>query len=210
MGNENENTNSVNEVIENDDLINRLSVNTQHKAETLVKTETWDFDADANDFKDDNKDNIATDANIKSTDKEIKVEDKPSAKITEKAKRASARTAVGMLDLTQKSLFTPLLTSKYKKKFSKEEQDKLLEIEFKDKKELEGDDLALSNKFEKLMGRMNKKIDAIPLEESEKTDLEEAFFSYFDYKEKTLPPEWFVGMAVVNAIGKRAIDVFTD
>ncbi len=71
-------------------------------------------------------------------------------------------------------------------------------------------DQLLGAKFEKLMAKMNRKLDAVPLEETEKKDLEEAFYSYFDFKEKTLPPEWFVGLAITNSIGKRAIDLFTD
>jgi hypothetical protein len=155
------------------------------------------------------KENAPTNAPDPGAKTDSKLEAKPT-KVTDAAKRSSARTAVSMLDLTQKGLFTPLIIRKYKKKFTPEEQERVLLNETKKKKDLTEEDQLLGAKFEKLMAKMNKKLDAIPLEDSEKTDLEEAFYSYFDFKEKTLPPEWFVGLAITNSIGKRAIDLFTD
>lgn len=134
----------------------------------------------------------------------------PVEKITDKAKRSSARTAVGMLDLFQRGLFTPIINNKYKKKFTGDEISKLELIIDVEKKGLENEDLKLRNKWDRLMKKRDKKIDSIPFEETEKKDIEEAFYTYFDFKEKTLPPEWFVGMAVLNSFGKRAIDAFTD
>lgn len=200
------------ENVEEDPLLSRLSTATQFKAPTERKEAEWNFDLDVKE--------MAAEAEKKETDPaatdkdpdpkaEPKAEAKP-AKITDAAKRSSARTAVNMLDLTQKGLFTPLITRKYKKKFTPEEQERILVNETKKKKDLSEEDQLLGAKFEKMMLRMNKKLDAVPLEETEKQDLEEAFYSYFDFKEKTLPPEWFVGLAITNSIGKRAIDLLTD
>lgn len=136
----------------------------------------------------------------------------PEKKVTDKAKRASARTAVNMIDFVQKGLFTPILSYKYKRKFTDDEINALENKNLVDAKkdELEAEDLQLRNKWDRLMKRCNKKLDAAEFTDEEKTDLEEAFFAYFDFKEKTLSPEWFVGLALVNTIGKRAIDTFTD
>ena len=136
----------------------------------------------------------------------------PEKKVTDKAKRASARTAVNMIDFVQKGLFTPILSYKYKRKFTEEEINTLENKNLVDAKkdDLADEDLQLRNKWDRLMKRCNKKLDAVEFTDEEKTDLEEAFFAYFDFKEKTLSPEWFVGLALVNTIGKRAIDTFTD
>lgn len=144
---------------------------------------------------------------------EIKpVDNLAEKKVTDKAKRASARTAVNMLDLLQKSLFTPVLSIKYKKKFTHEEITKLEDKNLVDAKkdDLHDEDLLLRNKWDRLMKRCAKKIDEIPLTDEEKKDMEEAFYAYFDLKETTLSPTWFIGINVVNAMGKRAIDVFTE
>lgn len=135
---------------------------------------------------------------------------KEEGPITEKTKRASARTAVGMLDLTQRGIFQPLQTWKFKRKFTNEEIEKIDLIEDKEDAKLEEKEIALKKKWNRLLKKYNKKYEDVPMKEKEKQDLEEAFYNYFDYKEKTLSPEWFIGMAVVNSIGGRAIDLITD
>lgn len=193
-----------------DPLLARLNIATQHKAPAEKKEAEWNFDLDIEEMKAEaEKKEPPPEEKDPGTKAELKPDPKP-VKITEGAKRSSARTAVSMLDLTQKGLFTPLIIRKYKKKFTPEEQERVLQNETKKKKDLTEEDQLLGSKFEKLMAKMNKKLDAVPLDETEKKDLEEAFYSYFDFKEKTLPPEWFVGLAITNSIGKRAIDLFTD
>ena len=130
--------------------------------------------------------------------------------ITEKAKWSSARTAVGMLDLTQKGIFTPLHTWKFNKKFSSEEKEKILDIEDKEAALLDDKEKALKRKWDRLLKKYEKKKEQIPLNEQERKDLESAFYNYFDYKQKELSPEWFIGMAIVNSIGSRTIDLITD
>ena len=154
--------------------------------------------ADATKTTAETKTNTATD-NEKPNDK----------KITEKAKQASARTAVNMLNLLQRGIFPPILEYKVQKKFTPEEVDRLDTLQDAVKSDLDSSDMALRTKFDRIMKSHNKKIDAVPFTETEEKDLEQAFYAYFDFKEKTLPPEWFLYMAVINTLGKRTIDVFT-
>lgn len=191
---ENNNEPSIHDVLEEQ---------TEIKAPSQEQPKIWDF----------------TDAEVveeaeeeKTTQPDTEDKKQKPGKITDKAKQASARTAVGMLNLLQKGIFTPIISYKYKKKFTDEEITRLDEGQLIDKKkdELQPEDLALRNKWDRLMKKCERKLEEIPLDETEKKDLEEAFFAYFDYKEKTLPPEWFVAFACINAIGKRAVDVFTE
>lgn len=142
---------------------------------------------------------------------EAKEEDKKTKKkVTDAAKWASARTAVGMLDLTQKGIFTPLINWKYSKKFKKEEYDKLDNLIDLPAEKVPEEDKPLLKRFERVMAKREKKINAVPMGKEEQEDMEKAFYAYFDFKEKTLSPEWFVGMAIVNSIGKRTIDLVTE
>jgi hypothetical protein len=193
------------------DLENELSQPTETKTPSNEGTKSWSFDEDIEEtpaVKDPPKTETTNSAaeQAKTSGPEQK---KAESKITDKAKHASARTAVNMINLFQKGLFPPILNYKFQKKFTDEEKTKILDVQNKDKKDLEGEDLALRNKFDRLMKAHNKKIDAVPFTEVEEQDMETAFFTYFDYKEKTLPPEWFIGMTIANTLGKRFIDVFT-
>lgn len=193
----------------NDNLHSVLEEETENKTPGNTTSTMWNFDnvEEAKEVAEDQAENI----NREDPDK--KAEPKPGdKKITDKAKHASARVATGMLDMLQKSIFTPIISHKYKKKFTEDEINALDEKNLidREKNELAGDDLLLRNKWDRLMGKCMKKIDDVPLTDPEKDDLNEAFYTYFDFKEKTLPPEWFVGFALINTIGKRLVDVVTD
>jgi hypothetical protein len=132
-------------------------------------------------------------------------------KVTESAKRGSARVAVGMLDLTLQSILTPLHGWKFKRKFKKSEIEKLdSHVADSPLDDLEADERKLKVKWERLIRKHEKKVAAIPMSETERTDLEDAFYQYLDIKEKTLPSEWFIGMGIINVISKRVIDVAVD
>jgi hypothetical protein len=140
-------------------------------------------------------------------------ENKPERpkKLDREVKEASARTLVGMMNFTQKLIFTPIINYKFKKKFSDEEIEKLdAGVEDKNKDELDGEDLALRNKWDRLMRKRDKKIQGIPFDEGEEKDLHTACFNYMDIKEKELPPEYFLALTAATIIGKRAIDAFFD
>lgn len=135
----------------------------------------------------------------------------PSKKLSKDVKEASARTAVGMLDFSQKLIFVPLLSWKFKKRFTPEEVKRLdAGVEDAKKEDLNDEDYKLRSKWDRLLKKHLKKIEAVPLEETEKADLEKAFYMYMDVKNKELPPEYFLGLTIITSIGKRAIDVITD
>jgi hypothetical protein len=137
--------------------------------------------------------------------------EKPAKKITKEMKEASANTAIGMLELSQKIILVPVINGKYKKKFKPDEIHRLNDgVEDADKERLTGEDLELRNKWDRLMKKRDKQINGIPFKEDEKRDLREAFMNYFDFKEKTLGPEWFLGMAIVNTTGRRVVDIVFD
>lgn len=137
-------------------------------------------------------------------------EEKPSTKATTKMKEASANSIIGIVDITNR-LFIPVHNRKFRKKFSDDEIKKLDKLQYKEKEDLtEPDDLALQKKFEKLIKRHTKKLDAIPLTEPEKTDLRTQLIAYMDYKEKVLPPEIGMVFTFVNILGSRIIDVVTE
>lgn len=192
-------------------LHDMLSQPTEHKSESKLSTSDWDFEQDSDSqtqaqTQSDPGQQQAAEPGQPGEDSEAK----NGKKITDKAKHASARIAVGMLDLFQRSVFTPIHNHKFKKKFTEDEVERLDHVADAEKSSLDEKDIRIRNKWDRLSKKLEKKIKAIPFEEQERKDLEEAFFTYFDFKEKTLPPEWFVGMAVLNAMGKRAIDAFTD
>lgn len=131
-------------------------------------------------------------------------------KITTAMKQASARTAVGMLDFTQKLILRPIANYKFKKKFTSNEINRISEIDNANKATLSDEDLKIRNKWDKLLKKHIKITEAIPLNETEEKDLEKIFFNYFDIKEKTLDPGYLVAFGIINCLGKRAIDVFIE
>ncbi|MBA2610544.1 MAG: hypothetical protein H0U95_01140 [Bacteroidetes bacterium] len=192
-------------------LETELTQPTETKSPSNEGAKSWSFDEDTEETTstDPAKTETKTDTADQAKTTGPADQKKAESKITDKAKHASARTAVNMINLFQKGLFPPILNYKFQKKFTDAEKTKILDVQDKDKKDLEGEDLQLRNKFDRLMKSHNKKIDAVPFTETEEQDMETAFFAYFDYKEKTLPPEWFIGMTIANTLGKRFIDVFT-
>jgi hypothetical protein len=191
-----------------EDLLKKLEAETEHKSPG-GKSSFWEEEVSGEE-----KQETAKVEEKKETPKpEEKPAEEQTPKVTEKAKRASARTAVGMIDMTQKAIFSPLIEWKYMRKFKKKELDRLEEKDLIDTEKsliVEASDMSLRTKWDRLMKKRDKKIDAIPFSAGEKEDLEEAFFTYFDFKEKTLPPEWFMYLAVINTVGRRLVDVVTD
>lgn len=192
----------------NEDLLTALSEETEIKQPAASdKSFTWDFENENIPEAE-----IVEEKKQPAANAELKKEEIKKPKVDEKIKRGSARTAVGMLDVLQKSIFTPLISLKYKKKFTEEEINALEQKNIPDavESELTDEDKALRNKWDRLMKKCNKKLDAIPLIETEKQDMEDAFYLYFDIKEKSLPPEWYLGFAILKSIGDRTIDLMSD
>lgn len=192
------------------DLLNKLSQVTERKvpgAKIVTESKKSFWDASDDDFD--------TVAPVKEEKSATETKEEPKVKLTEKAKQGSAKTAVGMLDFSSKLLFTPILNNKLKKKFEKtftEKQTALLDEKIIDaeESELNAAEQRTKKRFESIMRKHDKKINAIPFSETEKTDLQDAFYNYFDFTETTLSPAWYLAMAVTNSMGSRAIDAFTD
>lgn len=194
---------------ENLSLEERLSIATERKPEPeKIKVDTSFFGSDDDVIE---ESNTSTEVQPTNADNKDKQDTKPTAPITEKAKRSSASVAVGMLDMTFQTILTPVHGWKFKRKFKADEVKKLDDyVADSSLEELGEDDKKLKRKWDRLLKNYEKKKDAIPLDNKEKQDLENAFYQYFSFKEKTLPPEWFVYMAVINSVGKRTIDLIID
>lgn len=130
--------------------------------------------------------------------------------LSEKTKRASARTVCGMYDMSQKAIFIPALNRKYKKKFSEEEIDRLDKVADANKVHLSPDDFQLRSKWDNLMTKRDIKVKAVPMNREEKQDMEQMLYDYFDFTNTAISPAWGLVFAVVNTTGKRFIDVITD
>ncbi len=131
-------------------------------------------------------------------------------RLTQAMKQASARTAVGMLDFSQKLILKPIVNYKFKKKFTAVEINRIDVVDGANKATLSDEDLKIRNKWDKLMKKRDKTIEGIPLTEVEEKDLEKIFYNYFDVKEKELDPGYLVAFGIINTLGKRAIDIFID
>lgn len=141
--------------------------------------------------------------------------DKTPGKVTEKMKLGSANTAVGMIDFTQRLLITPIHTYKLKKKIEKQfTADQLELVNTKlyeaDEKGLEPEELRLKKTFDSLMTKYQKKVDKVAMDETEKKELHDAFYNYFDFTEKPLSPNWYLAMAIINSTGGKIMDAFTE
>jgi hypothetical protein len=210
-------------------LLERLNVATEKKEPSKEsEAKTWDFSDDEPKVKEEIKpappaqtDNTQKANSDFATEKEAvkpqtpttptaKPTDKEATEISNKAKHASARIAVGMLDLTQKSIFIPLLNRKYKKKFNDKEIERLEEIADANKSTLDETDMRIRTKFDRLMKKRDKKIDAVELEDQERKDLESAFYTYMDVTGNNVPPEYLLMIGIMNTVGKRGIDLFMD
>jgi hypothetical protein len=202
------------------DLLSALDRETVHKepgVSTSTKTETtsyWnstpdDFDTPAKTVE--SKETKETEKESKTESKEVNTGNPGDKKITDRAKLGSARTAVGMVELTQGMLLKPWINHKFKKKFSPEDitrlSDKVAEA---DLDELDKADQKLRKKWDKLMTKRDKLMNAVPLKPDETKDLTEAFYNYFDITGKNMPPEWYLAFALINVTGNRVIDIAFD
>ena len=196
------------------DLASILQVKTDTKAPGAnkaapVSSAFWDQSED--DFEQPKKTEAKKEATTAATTEEAAA----PKKLTESVIQSSARTATGMVELTTKMIISPIQNYKFKKKLEKSFTDQQLnKIEEKlidaDEKSLEDDDKRLKLRFERMMAKHQKKTEGIDFKPEEKKDLNEAFEEYMRYTQSSLPPQWFVALAIINTVGKRAIDTFTE
>ena len=197
----------------NDDLLARLSKATEIKkpGQTKAAEQTVSFwDASDEDF----------DMPRKATKPEAESgPDKPAAqkdeKITDRVKMGSARTATGMCEMACKTIITPIHSYKLKKKIEKRfNQDELAQLDNKlidaDENELEGNEKRLRRVFDKIVNKYEKKMQAVSFTDTEKKDLTDAFYNYFDFTQTQLSPTWYITCAMVDTIGRRVVDAVMD
>lgn len=209
----------------NNDLLTQLANETETKlpgdGNKVINSDFWDKKPEETETPEEKKPEKETEApEEKKSEKETKtaeteevkpVPERPK-KLDKEVKEASARTMVQMVDFTQKLIFTPIVNYKARKKFTDAEVNRLDEsnIEDANKESLEGEDLALRNKWDRVMKRRDKKLKDIPFTDPEIKDLTTACFNYMDVKQKELPPEYFLALTIATIVGKRAIDVVFD
>ncbi|MBS1647365.1 MAG: hypothetical protein JST67_08490 [Bacteroidetes bacterium] len=192
----------IKEADEKKDLLDRLKEATETKEpEASAASTSWSFDTQEE-----------TPRIQGNTPEKEKVEEKDCPKISKEVKLATASITVSALNSTQRVIFEPLIYKKYSKKFTKEEQKTLSDnnLPDQDKSAISPKDLPLRNKFDRLMKQCNKKVNAVPFTDKEELELEKIFIQYMDVKQKTLPPEIMLGISIINVLGKRAIDLFTE
>lgn len=151
-------------------------------------------------------------------DKQPDGSDKPdepaTGKISVRLLEGSAQTAAGMVDLTTKSLLTPIVawkfTQRLNKVFTEKEQDlidsKLIDAEMDD---LDKEEKRIKKRFESMIQKYEKKTGKIPQTDAEKKQLQDCFYNYFEYTQQTMSPGWYLGMGIVDVVGGKAIDALT-
>jgi len=164
----------------------------------------------ADDFEEPKKETNSEPATGNITQDKTTPAPKEAPKVTHAMKMASARTAVGMLDLTQKMILRPVVNHKFKKRFTNDEIKRIPDVEEKNKATLSNEDLELRNKLDKWLKKRDQQMKVIPLTPTEEEDLTKLFYNYFDATEQTLPPSYGLAFGVINSLGKRAVDIFID
>lgn len=126
--------------------------------------------------------------------------------------RASASTAVAMVDTTQRIIFEPIINHKYKKRFQQQgfDSDEFLAIESKDPSKRNSQEQIMMTKFEKLWAKMEKKRGEVPFSKEEREDMTEILETYFRETGQELPPSLMIACAFIGALGKRTTAVIFD
>lgn len=210
----------------NDSLLSRIAaqkteIKTPGETNLGVKSTFWDEKeasdktkkkTEENNSNSETQENTEGNENNNSTQSETKVETEKKPGLTLAAKEASAKTLVGLIDLGQKVILTPIIYWKFKKKFTKEEVTKLdaKNLADADLKDLDGEDLALAKKWNRLLKGRDKSLEEIPLTPTEKADLQESAFTYMDIKGKELPPEMLMYANLGIILGKRVVTVLVS
>lgn len=191
----------------------RLARITEKKPEPENKKVDTSFFGSDDDFEKSEEKKFETTEEKKKDASSPADEKKPArdTKLTAQAMKASASTAVGMLDMTLQTILTPIHGWKFKKKFKKEEVLKLEDLVDAELDKIEAEeDLKLRKKWDRLFKKYEKKKDAVALTDKEKTDLEGNFVTYFEHTQKSLPPEYLIYMGLANVVGKRVVDLVVE
>lgn len=190
-------------------LLDAVSEATEYKNPgSTDKSFEWKFDEDGNGKETEVEDPPGEETG--QSEKE-KTGDKKKP-LTHAVKDESAEAATGMLDLLQTAICTPLVSYKYKEKFSDAEIDRLDTSNIIDAKleSLKDDDLTLRNKWDRLMTKCERKLEKIPLKANARANVKNAFYKYFEVKQTSMPIEWYIGFTIADSLISRVIDVMTD
>ncbi len=180
------------------------TTNAETKTNSLVKTDSsWEAD----DFTPE----LLPKKQTETTTTVDAPEDKKAGKqITDKVVESSARTAIGMLDITQRTVLTLVVERKFQKQFTKDEQERIIEKTNADVATLTDADKQLIERYNKLDAKKDRTLKKIPFQPQEETDLAEVFGRYFKEKQIELPVGAHMAFAVINVIGQRVLDVVFD
>lgn len=140
-------------------------------------------------------------------------ENKPA--ITDAMKRGSAITATGMVNISTRMLISPIHAYKVKKKLERQftpHQLELLDTKLQEaeEKDLDAEEKRIKARYESIFQKYEKKMSRVEMTEPEKKEMQDAWYAYFDYTQSTLSPKAYVLMEVVNKVGARIVDAFTE
>ncbi len=124
--------------------------------------------------------------------------------------RASANMLIKGIDGFQTLMFSLIIESKYKKKFTEEEIERVYPLTFLDKKDIKDPkDIAIFNKYEVMMKRRDKKLGKIPFDEKLENDFAILFTDYQVSQQKVFSPVISLIVGCMGLLGKRIYDTFS-
>lgn len=135
----------------------------------------------------------------------------PGTAVSKSLAAASARTAVVTINLTQATLFRPLVNWQFSRKIEKTFGDKLergLELVDNDETPQDEQEARIKKRLMRMFDERDKKISSIPFNDTEEQDMELAFREYFIQKNVSLGPDIMLYCTLGSTLGKRAIDAF--
>ncbi len=193
------------------DLLNRLNKVTERKEPGTIapnqSTKASSFWSSSNDDFEAEKKQPETTTTEK---KEVTTEQKEKS-LNDTSFHNSGQNMTFFIETLTEGLGRFAISKKFKKRFSEPEKNALraglLDLP---KSKLNDDQKQLIEKYNKLNSVREEKIKYLPFDEDESRIMEDAWFRYFKQKNKEMPPEWAVAMAVISTVGSRAIDIAID
>lgn len=181
------------------DLLNQA---TEEKKGSEIRSKLWsEFDEDTPAEK------TASTSEVK---KDNPKEDVKSEKKKEENQRASGETLTSVIDAGLDILLSFFIDYRFKNNFDENEWNKLLEIIDKNISDLEGKDLELRNKYDRLKPIRDKRISRLPFEKDETDRLNRIFYNYYKVTNKELSPEILLWMGLGSAVLEKARAVLLD
>ena len=190
-------------------LHDALDQATEHKPESEFTQTGWDFD------KVDQ--GAGEDAEAEpGEEKEAGVEHKKTAdglrkpKVPDEVKRASAETATATTEAVMEMIAFPIIDYKFKKKFSKDQLARGLELEDKEFETLNTEEQKLQARIKYALKTRDKKREAIPLDKDEKKGVMDAWYQYFKIKDAAIGPEVLLYLLLGRLLVNRTVEIARD